>query len=178
MRRPPNKENFFCVGVIATAHGIKGEITFKAFTEIPENILEYGTLVNMQDVPYSFSTLRSTKKGLICVIEGVKTRNDAEKLRGIYLYASLDMLPDAGDDNMYLDNLIGTKVHLEDETFFGTVRNHFNNGAQTIMAIKLPEEGKKDVLIPFTDDVVLNIDHQNNKMTVSEMAEDFANLEG
>lgn len=178
MRRPPNKENFFCVGVIATAHGIKGEVTIKAFTEVPENILKYGTLVNMQDVPFSFSNLRVTKKGIIARVEGVHNRNESEKLRGTCLYASLDALPDAGDDDMYLDDLIGVKVYREDATLFGTIRSHFNNGAQNVVAVKIPEEGKKDVLLPFIDDVIIKVNHEKNEIIVSEMADDFADLEG
>ncbi|MFT7433155.1 MAG: 16S rRNA processing protein RimM [Alphaproteobacteria bacterium] len=177
MRRPDKKDGFFCVGVIATAHGIKGEVTFKTFIEKPEDILDYGTLVNMQDVPFSISNFKVTTKGLITRLEGVKTRNDAERLRGMYLYASNDMLPDL-EDNMYVDDLIGTKVYREDGTLFGTIRNHFDNGAQTIIAVKIPEEGKRDVLLPFTDDVVLAVDQAAATITVSEMADEFAALDG
>tara|TARA_R110000868_G_scaffold262401_2_gene521043 strand:- start:22779 stop:23333 length:555 start_codon:yes stop_codon:yes gene_type:complete len=178
MRRPDHKEGFFCVGVVATAHGIKGEVTLKAFTEIPEDIVEYGTLVNMQDVPFSISSFRATSKGLITRLKGVNTRNDAERLRGMYLYASNDALPELDENDMYLDDLIGTKVLREDGSLFGTIRNHFDNGAQTIIAVKVPETGKKDVLLPFTDNVVLAADAEASTITVSEMADQFAELNG
>ncbi|MFT7145049.1 MAG: ribosomal 30S subunit maturation factor RimM, partial [bacterium] len=74
--------------------------------------------------------------------------------------------------------LIGTKVYREDGTLFGTIRNHFDNGAQTIIAVKIPEEGKRDVLLPFTDDVVLAVDQAAATITVSEMADEFAALDG
>lgn len=177
MRHPENKEGFFCVGVIATAHGIKGEVTLKTFIEMPENILDYGTLVNMHDVPFSISKFRPTTKGLIARLKGVQTRNDAEKLRGTCLYASNDMLPELEND-MYLDDLIGTKVYREDDSFFGTIRSHFDNGAQTIIAVKMPETGKKDVLLPFTDGVILEINSENSTIIVSQMADEFAALDG
>ena len=175
-RTPPKKDGFFCVGVIATAHGIQGEVVVKTFTEEPESILDYGTLVNFDDVPFSFASIRSSAKGLLARLEGVKSRNDAEKLRGTCLYASNDELPELGDDNVYLSEIIGITLLREDGSIFGKIRNHFDNGAHTVIAVKMPEEGVKDVLLPFTDDVILKVDHDERTIVVSEMADQFATL--
>ena len=178
LRKPPHKENFFCVGVITTAHGIKGEVLIKPFTETPKNMTEYGTLVNMHDVPFSFLSFKIVKKGVIAKLEGVHSRNEAEALRGTCLYASDDKLPALDDSDMYLDDLIGVKLYREDKTLFGTIRSHFDNGAHTIIAVKMPTEGKKDVLLPFTGDVILKVNHDKKEIIVSEMAEEFEALEG
>ena len=174
--KSPKKEGFFCVGVIATAHGIKGEVNVRSFTDVPEDFVEYGALVSFADAPFSFSNVRPAKKGFIASVKGVSTRNDAEKLRGTFLYASNEHLPELDEGEVFVNDLLGMAVQREDGSAFGKVKSHFDNGAHLVLTIKMPENGISDVMIPFSDDVIIEIDRDARVLTVSDLADDYASF--
>ena len=71
------------VGVIASAHGVKGQVKVKCFTEKPETLL---TFKNLTDASGKRS-FRLKKQGvkndlLIVSIDGVDDRNTSELLKG------------------------------------------------------------------------------------------------
>jgi 16S rRNA processing protein RimM len=174
--QPPKKENFFCVGVVTAAHGIKGEVTVKPFVASPEGFGKYGTLFNVNDVPFSILRSKVASKGVLIHFEGVNTRNDAERLQKTYLYASTDYLPELDENDMFLDDLIGTAVYSENDKKIGVIRSHFDNGAHTVIQIKRTEAGVKDVMIPFADDYILSVDPEEKRLVVSDLIEDFFDL--
>mgnify|MGYP002563598681 CR=1 FL=1 len=55
----------------------------------------------------------------------------------------------------------------EDGEKIGTVSDVFNTGSNDIYEVK--REGKKNLLLPVIDDVVLNIDVDGGKITVRMM---------
>ena len=176
MRTPPKREGYFCVAVIVNAHGIKGEVTVKSFTEIPEDFTSYGDLVDTHGSPLVFKNVRSASKGFIARLENVNTRNDAEKIRHVYVYATEESRPQLDETDAYLDDLIGMPVEREDGSVFGSIKGHFDNGAQIVLVIKHPEQGKKDILIPFTEDMVAGVDHEENVLVVTDFAEQLAEI--
>ena len=63
--------------------------------------------------------------------------------------------------------LIGLDIVTEDGEKIGTVSDVFNTGSNDIYEVK--REGKKNLLLPVIDDVVLNIDVDGGKITVRMM---------
>lgn len=176
MRTPPKREGFFCVAVIVNAHGIKGEVMLKSFTEVPEDFTNYGDLVDAHGSSFVFTHVRAASKGLIARIQGISNRNDAEALRHSYIYASEDERPQLNNDDAYLDDLIGMPVEREDGSVFGTIKGHFDNGAQLVLVIKHPESGQKDILIPFIEDMIDAVDHDEGVIVVTDFAEQMADI--
>ena len=174
-KSPPVKEGFFCVGVILGGHGIKGEVIVRPFTEDESGITAYATPVTLEGSEMHLSGLRSTKKGVIARLKGVPDRTEADKLRGTYLYVANEKLPQEDEDSIYFKELTGMKVANEDMSVFGVVDYVFETAANAVMEITV--EGMKDkVLLPFTKDVVLKIDRENNQIIVGEMAQQFLEL--
>ena len=174
-KSPPFKEGFFCVGVIIGGHGIKGEVIVRPFTEEPEGMVSYGTPVTLEGKAMELSGLRATKKGVIARLKDTLDRTAADQLRGTYLYVEEAGLPQTGEDEIYFQELTSMKVVNEDMSDFGVVDYVFETPANVVMEIAV--EGKKDkVLLPFTEDVVLKIDHENSRIIVGEMAQQFLEL--
>ena len=67
----------------------------------------------------------------------------------------------------YIADLIGLDIVTEDGEKIGTVSDVFNTGSNDIYEVK--REGKKNLLLPVIDDVVLNIDVEGGKITVRMM---------
>lgn len=144
-----------CVGAIAGAFGVRGEVRLKSFCAEPSDIANYGPLTT-EDGRRSF-TLQLTRPvtgGLGANLSGVATREDAEALKGITLWAPREALPSLPDDEFYHTDLIGLEVVDTGGQILGRVRAIFDHGAGDILEIV----GKEQLLLPFTRAVVPTVD--------------------
>ena len=83
-----------CVGAIAGAFGVHGEVRLKSFTAEAEAIVDYAPLTT-EDGGRSFDLVltRSIKNGLAARLSGVTTKEQADALKGTQFYAPRDRLP-------------------------------------------------------------------------------------
>ncbi|WP_370205124.1 ribosome maturation factor RimM [Pararhodobacter marinus] len=146
-----------CVGAIAGAFGVKGEVRLKSFCAEPEAIGGYGPLFT-EDGSRSFTVKlgRPVPNGLSARLSGVGTREQAEALRGTRLYAGRDQLPSLPDDEFYHADLIGLTVLDTGGTTLGRVSAVLNHGAGDLLEIQ--RSGKGNALLPFTRAVVPTVD--------------------
>mgnify|MGYP003589828415 FL=1 len=93
--------------------------------------------------------------------------NMAEKYKNQVIYAEREILGELPDGVYYIADLIGLDIVTEDGEKIGTVSDVFNTGSNDIYEVK--REGKKNLLLPVIDDVVLNIDVDGGKITVRMM---------
>jgi 16S rRNA processing protein RimM len=82
-------------------------------------------------------------------VEGVVTKEDADALRGIDLFATREQLPQAEDDEFYYADLIGLAVFDTGGTELGTVKHVMDHGAGDLLEVQGPKL-KDTVLVPFT----------------------------
>lgn len=154
-----------CVGVVAAAHGVRGQVKIKPFTESPDTLSEYETLLSEDGrIAYSITVTGRTKGHLIAVIEGVDDRNEAEKLRGTHFYVSRDSLPPLGDeDEFYYEDLVGMQVVDMQGVDFGIVRQVSNHGAGDLLEIALAKGGSKDYV--FNKATFPEVDMKRRRIT-------------
>ena len=147
-----------CVGAIAGAFGVRGEVRLKSFTAEPEAIAGYGPL-STEDGQQSFSVTldRPVKGGFAARLSGIATREQADALRGTRLYARRDRLPALPDDEYYHADLIGLSVFDTGGQELGRVRSVLNHGAGDLLEIHGPGL-KTSVLLPFTRMAVPTVD--------------------
>ena len=142
-------ENFRVLCVITSAHGVHGRIKIKPFTEDPEGVTAYGPLMDATGNRYKLKITSVAGNMLIGAIDGIKDRNEAEKLRGLQLGVDRSALPKPEEGEYYLDDLMGLRVLHEDGAAYGTLRAIQNYGAGDIAEITL-ENGKTE-LLPFNE---------------------------
>lgn len=147
-----------CVGAISGAFGVRGEVRVKSFCAEPEAIASYGPLWT-EDGKRSFTMkiTRGVPGGLAARLTGVSTKEEADALRGVALYADRSRLPRLPDDEFYHADLIGLVVTDTGGKRLGTVRAVHNHGAGDILEIHEPGR-KAALLLPFTRAVVPTVD--------------------
>lgn len=124
------------LAVIAQAHGIRGDVKVKTFTQDPANIVAYGPLHDEQGREYSLKLIRvSSGDSLIASIKGVSDRNQAEALRGTKLYIERSQLPDLIEEEFYHSDLIGLEVQDLEGQDIGRVSAVSNYGAGDFLEI-------------------------------------------
>jgi 16S rRNA processing protein RimM len=145
------------VGVIAAAHGIRGEVKLRSFTARPEAIAGYAPLVTAAGRTLTIRKLRPQKDGFIATIGGVADRDAAEALKGAELFVPRERLPEPEAGEVYLGDLVGLPVALKDGTPFGEVVGIQNYGASDLIDVKVP--GRKDtLLIPFAASYIVAVE--------------------
>lgn len=159
-------EERICIGAIAGAFGINGEVRLKSFCSEPTDIASYGPLTT-EDGSRSFqiTLTRPVAGGLGARIAGVATREAAEALRGVSLFVPRDRLPTLPDDEFYHADLIGLTAQDTGGTVLGTVTAIHNHGAGDIVEIS-PAGHKSALLLPFTRAIVPNVDLAARLMVV------------
>ncbi|NIJ41286.1 16S rRNA processing protein RimM [Parvibaculum indicum] len=169
-----------CLGVVAGAHGVRGQVRVKFFTEAPDGVAAYGP-VETKDGSRSFGIVfKGVAKGLaLCALEGVTDRDEAEALRGTELYVSRERLPepDEDEDGWYYADLVGLAVIGVDGTRYGRVAAIQNFGAGDLLEIS-PEGGGATVLMPFTAENAPEVDIEGGKIVIDPPIGTFGDEEG
>ncbi|MEZ5750960.1 MAG: ribosome maturation factor RimM [Paracoccaceae bacterium] len=146
-----------CVGAIAGAFGVRGDVRLKSFCAEAEAIAGYGPLFTEDGARQFKVTLGNPiPNGLSARLSGVSTREEAEALRGVRLFADRDKLPMLADDEYYHADLIGMTVFDTGGAALGKVTAVLNHGAGDLLEIQRP--GKGSALVPFTMAIVPTVD--------------------
>lgn len=147
-----------CVGVIGGAFGVTGEVRLKSFCAEPTAIADYGPVFTV-DGSHSFTIklTRPVSGGLGARLSGVKTKEEADALRGTELFVDRVKLPKLPDDEFYHSDLIGLEAMDPGGVSLGRVIAVHNHGAGDILEIN--GAGRKSALmLPFTLAAVPTVD--------------------
>lgn len=152
------------VGRIGRAHGILGEATIEVRTDEPDRRFAIGAKVFTDNGELIISSARVHNGILLLGFEGVRDRNEVEKLRNTLLYSEVDINePGQDEDDYHIQQLIGLRVELQDGSEFGVIADVLNLPAQDCLAIK---SKNGEVLIPFVRQLVPVVDLVNRKVVV------------
>ena len=105
---------------------------------------------------------------LLCKISGVDTIEQAEKLRGKYIYIDEKNLDKLEEDNYYIKDLLGLDIiNIKDNSLFGKLEYIYNTGANDVYEV-LTQDNKK-VYLPAIKQVIKKVDIKNKKIFVDIM---------
>ena len=137
-----------CVGSIAGAFGVQGEVRLKSFCVEPTDIAAYGPLFTEKgDRSFTVKLTRPVAGGLGARLSGVTTKEEADLLKGVELYADRSRLPSLPDDEFYHNDLIGLEARDTGGALVGKVAAVLNHGAGDLLDIRRPSGS---LLLPFT----------------------------
>jgi len=155
-----------CVGSIAGAFGVKGELRVKSFCENPSDLAKYTPLLTEDGKKrFELSLIGEIKNGFSARIVGIDTKEAADALRGVSLFARREDLPELPVDEYYYSDLIGFEVADTGGIFIGTVKTVVNHGADDLLEISIP--GASDTaLVPFTKIFVPTVDMNAKKIVI------------
>lgn len=161
---------WLCVGVIAGAHGVSGEVKIKAFTDTPHSLAELQNRVRGKNGrSLGIKTWRVQKDMLIARLAGVDTREQAHALKGEELYVPRDSLQPVSEDEYYQADLIGLSVIDSRGHPIGRVAAVQNFGAGDLLELTLDHPRRfvgSSPMVPFDRATVPEIDLARRRLTV------------
>ncbi len=145
------------VALIGGAHGIKGALRVKTFTDYPLALAVYGPLYTNDGRILEIVEIRQGKNMVLVCFKDVNDRNAAEMLTNVALFVDRSALHDIiDDDEFYHNDLMELEVRDETDAKVGKVIAVHNFGGGDILDIQY--RGRKGVLIPFTEAAVKTVD--------------------
>ena len=156
---------YYLVGRVRRAHGIRGELVVETLTDAPDAIFAAGRRVFAGtpdgDVAPGAPEMRVVhatpfKGGLIVALEGIDSRSAAESWRDRYLLLPEDEVDPPADDEVFIHDLVGMQVRRVDGTSIGSVTAVFE--LPQGLVIEVARDGGKPVLLPFDEQTVTEVD--------------------
>jgi len=153
------------VGAIAGAFGVNGEVRVRAFTDSNQGVIAYGPLYGANGkVVLRPKTWREIKDGVAVSAAEVKTREQAQAMRGVRLFVPRTALPAPANDEFYIVDLLGCRAETIEGDIMGEVVGVWNFGAGDIVEVK-PVSGQNE-RYSFTKDVFPVVDLPGRRVVI------------
>jgi 16S rRNA processing protein RimM len=155
------------VGRFGAPHGVAGEVRLQSFTGIPQAIADYKPLLDASGTrQFLIVGLRPLKDTVfVAKIAGVADRASAGALTNAALYLPRESLPDIGEEEFYLADLIGLAALAETGEAFGCVVAVLNFGGGDILEIARASSGET-VFLPFKKEIFPRINLMAGSLTI------------
>ncbi|WP_047981292.1 ribosome maturation factor RimM [Ornithinibacillus contaminans] len=164
-------EKLFTVGKIINTHGIRGEVKVLRISDFEERFSLGNRLLLVKDdqvvKELTISAHRIHKGFDLLRFEGYESINDVEPMKESYLKITESQLTELDEDEFYYHEIIGCEVVTTTGASIGIIKEILSPGANDVWVIKQPKG--KDVLIPYIEDVVLEVDIPNKHVVIEPM---------
>ncbi len=160
------KDHKILVGMISGAHGVKGQMRLKSFTEEPEAIARYKPLTDeegKQEFAFTFKSATSTH--FVVEMKGVADRDAAEAMRGTKLFVARAALPKLKKREFYESDFIGLAVRDAKGKNCGEVAGVHDYGGGPFFEIKPPKGNS--FMLPFTKDCVPEMEMEQGYIVIA-----------
>ena len=156
---PPDPARLIPLGRVVNTHGVRGEIRLLPYA-FPCQTLAKGLTVFLLEKddevrPYTIVGIRSHRPFVLLKLETIDSLERAETLREKTLAVEESVLPPVQDGEFYYYQVIGLSVRTTAGREIGVISQVFFSGGHDIWVV---QEGKKEYLIPVTEEIVRVID--------------------
>jgi 16S rRNA processing protein RimM len=167
-------ENRIVIGRVSRPHGTQGEIRIAYFNPDDLQFFSRYQMIFLQGdkgspQPYRPLAVRPHKKFILALLEGVRTRAEAEQLRGKMVLVDPADLPPLDADEYYWREILGMRVVTEDGENVGTITEIFPTRSNDVYVVR---EGEREVLIPAIKEVVVSIDTKARTMVIRPLLDE------
>ncbi|HET8621932.1 MAG TPA: ribosome maturation factor RimM [Gemmatimonadales bacterium] len=152
-------------------HGLKGDVVLFPLTDDPATVLAEGRRVWVMDLagdvvggPLEIERSRAYHREWLVKFAGIEGRDALEPLRGRFLAAPAAELPAPSGDEVYVHEMEGFAVRLEDGTPLGLVSAVYEMPAGLMIEV---QGAKREFLLPYRREFVREVDRAARRLTVA-----------
>ena len=156
---------FLVIGRILKPHGVRGEVRVEIHTDLPERFEWLDTVYVGKESPRSVGVegVRYHKSWALLKLEGYDDRESAASLRSEWLQVPEEQSIPLEDGEYFLYQLVGLNVYTDSGRHLGHIAEVLETKANNVFIVRGPQG---EILIPDTDEVVLNIDFEGQEMLI------------
>lgn len=160
-------EDLLQVGVIASTHGIKGEVKVfpttddvNRFRKLKEVILDTGK----EQMTLEIEGVKFFKQFVILKFKNFDNINEIEKYKGNSLMVTRKNAVPLKENEYFIADLIGLSITDEEDKDFGVLKDVLQTGANDVYVIDM--NSGEEVLVPAIKECILNIDIKKRTMKI------------
>jgi 16S rRNA processing protein RimM len=163
------------IGKVVGTHGIKGYLKVSSYAESINTFAPGRQLALRRKekpiVTRTIESVRAHKGGILLALQGITSVDAAKEWVGHELCIDKTTLPEPEKGTYYWHQIIGLKVFTVDNRHLGLVAAIFPTGSNDVYVVR---DGRKEVLIPAIESVVVEIDlaHKVLRVDLPEGLED------
>lgn len=159
--------DYYVVGRVRRAHGIRGELVVETLTDAPDAIFAPGRRVFAGDAdgartrdPIELRILRSSpfKGGLIVAIEGIDDRTAAESWQNRTFLVPEDEVEPPSEDEIFIHDLVGMQVVTVGGDSVGEITQLFELPQGVVFEVQRPS--KAPVMLQLNEQTVTEVDSE------------------
>ena len=161
--------NYFIVGKIHTAHGLRGDVSVQVLTDRLDRFdvgKQLWSLADEKPYPLIIETVRESDRGLIIRFQGVSSRDDAEKLTGSDIGVSLEDRGTAESGSYYVSDLIDCQVVTDDGWELGHLVEVVSQPHHDLYIV---QGQSSEIIIPVIQEFIQEIDIEHRRIVVREL---------
>lgn len=163
-------EDLLRIGVIATTHGIRGEVKVfpttddvKRFEACDEVLL----VTKKEQIPLHVEGVKYFKNMVILKFKEYDNINQVELFRKCDIMVTRENAVPLEEGEYFICDIIGAQVTEEDGENIGTVKDVLETGANNVFVIETPEG--KEVLFPSIPECIKKVDVENKQVVAHIM---------
>jgi 16S rRNA processing protein RimM len=165
-------DEFFIVGRVRRAHGLRGELAIEVITDAPDAVFASGARVFAGTTTGDLSPERTElhvvqaapfKGGMIMSFREITDRTEAERWRDRYFLVPASELPPPEEGEVYVHELIDMRVVLTSGEEVGTVIDVYELPQGLTLDVR---RQSGTVMLPFSDRVVAGVDREGRVITI------------
>ena len=161
------EQAYLTVGKIVGTHGIRGELKVFSYAESLDVFAPGKALVFSREGKsvgiFSVASSRPHKGVVLVAIDGISSIEAAKAWIGCEVQVHKATLPRPEEGAYYWYQIIGMHVITSDNRTIGKVEEIFPTGSNDVYVVR---DGKKEILIPAIDSVVVHVDLDEKTITV------------
>jgi 16S rRNA processing protein RimM len=158
------------IGRVAGVHGLRGELKVKILTDDPHRFgLLDRVLVGLEGgepVPWPLEGYRLHKGRALLKLGNCDDRATAETLRGHFIQVPLEEALPLEEGQYFEHQVVGLDVWTVDGEHLGEVVEIVYTGANEVYVIRRAGPGRREILIPAIEEVVLEVDLEGGRLIV------------
>lgn len=158
------------VGVIASTHGIKGEVKVfpttddvTRFKKLKKVLISNGN----ENLEIEIESVKFFKQLVIVKFKGIDDINDVEKHKGKDILINRENAVKLEKNEHFIYEIIGSKVVTDEGFDLGELTEVLTTGANDVYVITTKE--KKEILLPSIEQCILDVNVENKLITVHIM---------
>jgi 16S rRNA processing protein RimM len=165
---------YLVVGHLNKPHGIHGEFYVWPLTDHPERTFAPGVVLLLGEEnadepdpdlpPLRVVGSRPFQRGVLVQFGGVDDRNQAEALRGRYLFQRFEDVAPLEDGEVFYHQLLQMDVVTVDGIEVGRVTEVFELGPADLLEVHGP---RGVVMIPYRPEIVVEVDTVEGRLTIA-----------
>jgi 16S rRNA processing protein RimM len=163
-QRRGDDADWVLIGVVAGAHGVRGEMKVDLQTDFPERFKRLTTVYTGPDhQPLQIAAVRKLGDRVALRVDAVTDRDAAQAMRGAELFIPIGEIMPLPAHTYYRDQIIGLRVETTSGEPLGTITDILITGSNDVYVAK---DEQREVLIPALKDIVREVDLEGGRMVI------------